>query len=30
MKAGVRTYRDNDEAFDAGVSALKAILDDIA
>ena len=26
LKSGVRTYRDNDEAFDAGVTALKDIL----
>ena len=30
LKAGVRTYRDNDEAFDAGVAALKDILATIA
>ncbi len=30
LKPGVHTYRDNDEAFDAGVTALKAILDRIA
>lgn len=30
LKPGVRTYRDNDEAFDAGVTALKKILADIA
>ena len=30
LKPGVRTYRDNDEAFDAGVTALKDILAGIA
>ena len=30
LKPGVRTYRDNDEAFDAGVSALKDILATLA
>ncbi len=30
LKPGVRTYRDNDEAFDAGVCALKDILANIA